>query len=362
MYVCPESIDAIRGCLGTIFTAIDCVCPSDPAQRLYDNAFASVRPPGHHATHRIPMGFCFINNVVVGSIYAYRQYNVHRIAIIDFDLHHGNGTQELIKRINSERIGSLENKELKIFYGSLHDILSYPCEDGNESAVEAASLCLMNHGQYIWNIHLEEYRQEAEFWQDYNDYYRSLLTQARRFFKGYPPRNCMIFVSAGFDAHEYEHKYMQRHQRRVVNGFYHRFTEEMVVLADQCCDGRIVSVLEGGYSDAALAHGATGHIGALLGLPSKQCLLPLTPLHVRNSTRKAASNLAKSVISQTSGAGEMASRTSTKLVHPSVTNLNLVVSPLTVREADPLGSQLDLLTGTVPLLKGNSPVLGKEEK
>jgi histone deacetylase HOS3 len=274
LYVCTETTTSLRGCLGSIYNAIDYVCENN---RKSTTCFCAIRPPGHHATKESPMGFCFINNVVVGSIYAHKKYQIHRIAILDIDLHHGNGTQELVRQLNKRNPPkeTEKNKSLKLFYGSLHDILSYPCETGKDSYIDAASLCLMDHGQYIWNIHLDSWKTLQDFEQSYTEKYSHLLKKTESFFKGHDPRYCLIMISAGFDAHEMEDRNLQRYNRNLPNCFYYKFTADLMKLSEVYCDRKIVSILEGGYSDSALRQGSCGHLGAFMNLSLEESTLPV---------------------------------------------------------------------------------------
>lgn len=311
LYVCPETIRAVRGCLGALYDAIDYVCAAGD-KRLSNNAFCAIRPPGHHATRQIPMGFCFVNNIVVGCVYAHKKHQVRRIAILDIDLHHGNGTQELTRDINKRYSTSEEKQALTLFYGSMHDILSYPCEAGKEAFIDAASICLMDHSQYVWNVHLDSWNSLKDFDRSYSEKYSQLLKQTEKFFTGHPPKDCLIMISAGFDAHEMEHKAMQRHGRNVPNRFYHRFTSDLMKIAERFCENKIVSILEGGYSDQALMHASCGHLGALMGLLFEQSVLPtgfsvspapLTPYSAqhRTSARLYHSPLKRTTAKQNSG-------------------------------------------------------------
>lgn len=161
---------------------------------------------------------------------------------------------------------SAKKKPLKVFYGSIHDILSYPTEIYDRDLVSAASLCLMEHGQYVWNVHLEKFNNKPHFQKLLHEKYFAIIQQAEIFFTGYKPDQCLLIISAGFDAHVKESPWMQRHGRNVPDSFYHEFTEEALKVAKKCCKGKVVSVLEGGYSDGALVHGTSSHIGALMGL------------------------------------------------------------------------------------------------
>ncbi|CAL1712270.1 unnamed protein product [Somion occarium] len=283
LYLCPESIDAIQGALGASCEAVDAVLGGVGSNSLTSRskrAFAAVRPPGHHCGEDTPSGFCFVNNVAVAAAHAHLKHGINRVVILDIDLHHGNGTQSIVWQINEESYrntieasnGSQAAKiGPQIFYGSLHDVLSYPCEDGKAELVQAASVSIHGpHGQYIENIHLQTYQSEEEFWERlYNQRYSKLLKKAESFIEetGGPSSDVLVFVSAGFDASEHEHQSMQRHQRRVPTSFYYRFTRDACKFADRVAQGRIISVLEGGYSDRALISGVMAH---LIGLASEK--------------------------------------------------------------------------------------------
>ncbi|RMY16029.1 hypothetical protein D0868_00557 [Hortaea werneckii] len=284
LYLCPESLSAFQGALGGVADAVDAVFQENPTKR----AFVAVRPPGHHCSADHPSGFCWLNNVHVGIEYAAQTQGLTHAAILDFDLHHGDGSQAITWErnkavaFNRERLRAKPNtKGLKvgpdIGYFSLHDINSYPCEMGDDEKVQAASLCLEGaHGQSVWNAHLQPWKTEEEFWALYESRYSVLLEKAQGFLKrqtqrwkvegrGVQPK-AAIFVSAGFDASEWEGEGMQRHKVNVPTEFYARFTRDVVKIAqeeDSACDGRVVSVLEGGYSDRALCSGVLSHLSGL---------------------------------------------------------------------------------------------------
>lgn len=162
--------------------------------------------------------------------------------------------------LETEAFDENKKKPLQIFYGSLHDPLSYPCEDGNPALVQAASVSIHGpHGQHIENIHLSPYNSEPDFWDRlYLGVYAGLLEKAEAFLKK-GTGETLIFISAGFDASEHETESMSRHRCRLPTAFYHRFAQDVRKLADEHAKGRIVSVLEGGYSDRALCSGAMAH-------------------------------------------------------------------------------------------------------
>ncbi|EST08158.2 Histone deacetylase domain protein [Kalmanozyma brasiliensis GHG001] len=284
-----------------------------PAKR----AFVLSRPPGHHCSGSTPQGFCWVNNAIVAAAHAYLTHAVDRVVIFDIDLHHGNGTQNLAWRINAdankhddqraERISSLRAaalerarqavgsgsgrahasriakvalseqdetevkrqagpRALRLFYSSLHDIESFPCEDGDPSMIKDASTCVEGaHGQWIWNIHLDHYRSESDFKRLYDDKYKILFSKAARFLlaTSATPQSTLILISAGFDACAYEYPGMQRHGKHVPPSFYHTFARDAVDFADAHGQGKLVSVLEGGYSDRALCSAALAHVTGL---------------------------------------------------------------------------------------------------
>jgi histone deacetylase HOS3 len=281
LYLCSESLNAFQGALGGVADAVDAIFDAaQPTKR----AFVAVRPPGHHCSADYPSGFCWLNNVHVGLEYAAQTHGLTHAAIIDFDLHHGDGSQSITwdrnSKNNIKRLTAKANSKLKlepdIGYYSLHDINSYPCENGDDEKVQAASLCIENaHGQSIWNVHLQPWKTEDEFWQLYESRYKVLLDKARNFLRHHTSRlqaegkiqpKAAIFISAGFDASEWESSGMQRHKVNVPTEFYARFTRDMVQLAQEegtGCDGRVISVLEGGYSDRALCSGVLSHLSGL---------------------------------------------------------------------------------------------------
>ncbi|SNX86872.1 related to HOS3 - Trichostatin A-insensitive homodimeric histone deacetylase (HDAC) [Melanopsichium pennsylvanicum] len=284
-----------------------------PAKR----AFVLCRPPGHHCSGSTPQGFCWVNNAIVAASHAYLTHSIDRVVIFDIDLHHGNGTQNLAWRINSdankhdeeraERIASLRSaaldrarralgagsgrahasklakvalsgwdeeqvkkragrRGLRLFYSSLHDIESFPCEDGDMSMIKDASVCVEGaHGQWIWNIHLDHYRNEHDFHRLYEEKYKIIFSKAARFLTSTSanPENTLILISAGFDACSYEYPGMQRHGKHVPPSFYHTFARDAVSFADAHAQGKLVSVLEGGYSDRALCSAALAHVTGL---------------------------------------------------------------------------------------------------
>ncbi|KAM0323441.1 hypothetical protein ACHAQA_008720 [Verticillium albo-atrum] len=276
LYLCAESLDALEGALGAVCEAIDLVFTTGPRR-----AFVAVRPPGHHCSASYPSGFCWVNNVHVGIMHAALTHGLTHAAIIDFDLHHGDGSQSIAWQHNARGVSAAKNaqawKKASIGYFSLHDINSYPCEMGDEDKVKNASLCIENaHGQNVWNVHLHSWNSEAEFWKLYETKYAVILEKTRSYLQqqsarlraiGQTPK-AAIFFSAGFDASEWETKGMQRHNVNVPTEFYARIAQDVVKIAAEeglGVDGRVISVLEGGYSDRALFSGIFSHVSGLVG-------------------------------------------------------------------------------------------------
>ncbi|OCF31780.1 histone deacetylase HOS3 [Kwoniella heveanensis BCC8398] len=311
LYLGPGSIIAIEGAIQSVCQAVDHVAksrssfgtpprqdvktePSTPPTQStsaqpgstatspqINKAFCAIRPPGHHCGEDLPSGFCYVNNVVIGAMHGYLQHDIDRAIIIDFDLHHGNGTQALVMPLNAasyaEDLQVKAGKPImmtsrdgrrrrgwKGFYGSVHDI------DGDLDLIKDASISLAAHGQYIENIHLQPYEDEADFYARIYPLYLALLEKARVFMQQTEadPSRTIVLISAGFDACEHEHQGMQRHDRRVPASFFSRYTKDIVAFAEKYTEGKVVSVLEGGYSDRALTSAAMGHIvGMTGGLP-----------------------------------------------------------------------------------------------
>lgn len=225
-----HTLDASRTAAGGVCLAIDRVLLSDKNKSQPRNAFCVVRPPGHHAEPQRAMGFCFFNNVGVGAFHALDRHHLTRVAIIDFDVHHGNGTQ---KRVESEP---------QILYVSLHQAPLYP---GTGFAHE--------RGQHnnIVNVPLRA-RTDSKT-------YRRLFTE-----NVWPRvaefRPQLLLISAGFDAHTHD----PLADIRLQSEDYYWITREITRMAWQFCDGRVVSVLEGGYHLRALGESAEQHVLALV--------------------------------------------------------------------------------------------------
>lgn len=215
LYLCPESLNAFQGALGGVLDAVDAVFQGTSLGSGPSRAFVCIRPPGHHCSDDFPSGFCWLNNVHVGIEHAMMTYGLTHAAIIDFDLHHGDGSQAITwarnKKVQNMPKNTPNWKKTSIGYFSLHDINSYPCEDGDDDKVQAASLCIDNaHGQSIWNVHLQSWKTPEQFWEIYEEKYLILLEKTRQYLRhhtnrlraspNHPAPKAAIFLSAGFDS------------------------------------------------------------------------------------------------------------------------------------------------------------------
>ncbi|MFU8787928.1 MAG: histone deacetylase family protein [Methylobacter sp.] len=213
------------------FRAVGAVC--DAVGKVLagtaDNAFCAVRPPGHHAEPELAMGFCLFNNIAIAAAYARQHYQLERIAIVDFDVHHGNGTQAAFCR------------QANVLYASSHEMPHYPGSGYPEET---------GVGNII-NVPLAAGDSGHEFRQKYSGI---ILPAVKKF----NPE--LVLVSAGFDAHKDD----PLASIALVEDDFAWLTQELMGIADSCCHGRIVSVLEGGYNLKALAASAAIHVRTLM--------------------------------------------------------------------------------------------------
>ena len=223
--VCPASGEAGLRASGAVCAAVDAVMAGEAA-----NAFCAVRPPGHHAEPGRPMGFCFFNNVAVGALQAREAYGLTRVAVVDFDVHHGNGTQAMFW--NDENL----------FFGSSHQSPFYP---GTGSGAE--------HGVAgnIVNAPLAAGSGSREFREAWEAIILPALSE-------FDPE--FLLISAGFDAHEAD----PLAELRLNEEDYVWITRKLMKVADNHCEGRVVSTLEGGYDLGALARSAAVHVKTLM--------------------------------------------------------------------------------------------------
>ncbi|EGF98808.1 uncharacterized protein MELLADRAFT_118439 [Melampsora larici-populina 98AG31] len=282
LYLSAGTEFAVLGAIGACYDALDSVLKPNQTstsnlQKPSTKAFVNIRPPGHHCTDTEPMGFCWANNVLVSCMYAHLNYAIDRICIVDIDLHHGNGSQQIVWEINQrsqESSNSSNSKRtLKISYSSLHDINSYPCEDGQLDKIREASLnlCVGNSiQQFIQNLHLEVWKDEIDFFDRlYPKIWNSFQDHMIMFFKitDAIEENSLIFVSAGFDACELETDSMSRYGMKLPTSFYHRFSKDLSQFSQTYTKGRVISFLEGGYSDQTLLGSSLSYLLGLIDYP-----------------------------------------------------------------------------------------------
>ncbi len=222
--VSPGSKDATKDAVGSIISAIDGV-----QNKEFKNAFCAVRPPGHHAEKEKAMGFCIYNNVAVGANYLLEKYKYSKIAIIDFDVHHGNGTQNIF----------YENK--KVLYISTHQ---YPYYPGSGSEKERGKF------NNILNIPLEAGTTSEE----YLNAYENVLIKLKEF------RPEFLLFSAGFDAHIDD----PLAQLKLSSEDFYKITKRTLEISKSFCGGNVVSILEGGYDLKALQDSTQKHVDALI--------------------------------------------------------------------------------------------------
>ena len=222
--VSPGSKEATKDAVGSIIAAIDGV-----QNKEFKNAFCAVRPPGHHAEKEKAMGFCIYNNVAVGANYLISRYKYSKVAIIDFDVHHGNGTQNIF--CDNERV----------LYISTHQ---YPYYPGSGSEKERGKF------NNILNIPLEAGTTAEE----YLNAYEYVLKKIKEF------KPEFLLFSAGFDAHIDD----PLAQLRLNSENFYQLTKRTLEISKLFCNGNVVSILEGGYDLKALQKSTQRHVDALI--------------------------------------------------------------------------------------------------
>lgn len=220
----PGSLEAAYRAVGAATAAVDAVFRGEA-----DNAFCAMRPPGHHAERAKPMGFCLFNNAAIAAYYARKRYDAERVAVVDFDVHHGNGTQDIF--------WSDEN----LFYGSTHQMPLYP------GTGEASETGVGN----IFNAPL----RAGDGGQQFREAMRSIILPALDSF-----RPDLVIISAGFDAHHAD----PLGSLQLTEEDFVWATLEVMEAAYKHARGRVVSVLEGGYDLRALASSVGVHVQALM--------------------------------------------------------------------------------------------------
>jgi len=222
----PASGEAALRAAGAACAAVDAVMRGEAK-----NAFCAVRPPGHHAESGQAMGFCLFNNVAVAALQARAVHGLKRVAVIDFDVHHGNGTQHSFER------------DADLFYGSSHQWPAYP-GTGHTDEIGVAD--------NVSNLPLPPGAGSAEFREGYR---RTILPALRRFAPEF------LIISAGFDAHARD----PLAQMRLGADDYAWVTEELLAILEASAKGRVISCLEGGYDLEALAESSAAHVREMMG-------------------------------------------------------------------------------------------------
>jgi acetoin utilization deacetylase AcuC-like enzyme len=226
-YTSPETYEIARLAAGACVDAVERVVSG-----INTRGFALVRPPGHHAERHRAMGFCFYNNVAVAAAHA-QTLGARKIAIVDYDVHHGNGTQHLFER------------DPTVLYCSVHQ---YPYYPGSGAATEIGE---GDGAGLTVNVPLEAGATD----DDYHEVFDEVIIPVVRAF-----RPDLILVSAGFDAHERD----PLGSLRMTADDFAWVTRELLQAAETHCDGRLVSVLEGGYDLQGLKDSVSAHVGELL--------------------------------------------------------------------------------------------------
>jgi acetoin utilization deacetylase AcuC-like enzyme len=228
----PGSGEAALRAAGAVIAAVD-----DVAKGKVANAFCAVRPPGHHAEVATAMGFCLFNNVAIGAYHAREVHGLPRVAVMDFDVHHGNGTQAIFEQ------------DAKLFYASTHQMPLYP-GTGSIRETGVGNIC---------NAPLPPNAGSTEFRAAMSD---RILPAIDAF------KPDLLIISAGFDAHKAD----PLANLQLVEADYAWATDELADIAKRRCAGRLVSALEGGYDLQALAASAASHVQRLMAAAGARSL------------------------------------------------------------------------------------------
>jgi acetoin utilization deacetylase AcuC-like enzyme len=226
-HVCRDSYGIALLAAGGVLRAID-----ESLQGNVKNVFCAVRPPGHHAETQSVMGFCLLNNVAIGARYAQQKYGVGRVAILDWDVHHGNGTQEIFWTDPS------------VLYISTHQ---YPLWPGTGLTIETGEVAGKG---FTLNCPMRPGSGETEYLEAFRE---RILPALHKF------RPELLMISAGFDAHRDD----PLANINLTEQSFATMTQLSAEIASKYCGGRIVSVLEGGYNLDALARSVEAHIKTL---------------------------------------------------------------------------------------------------
>ncbi len=228
--VSSESFRTALLAAGGVMAAVDAVLAGH-----VNNAFCAIRPPGHHAERSQAMGFCLFNNVAIAARYVQQDHHLARVLIVDWDVHHGNGTQHAFQ------------EDPEVFYFSIHQYPHYPGTGSREERGQGRGEGTTLNAPMPAGSGDEDYRGVFQ---------EQLLPEALRFNPDF------VFISAGFDAHGQD----PLSAIQLSDQAYEDMTRTVMEIAQRCCQGRLVSLLEGGYSLPALARCTQRHIAALMGV------------------------------------------------------------------------------------------------
>lgn len=222
-WISPGSMEASLRAVGGSCDAVDRVLMGEA-----QNAFCAHRPPGHHAEQVKPMGFCLFSTAAIAALHAVENNGLERVAVIDFDVHHGNGTQDVVE------------KDARVLYASTHEGGIFP-GTGAERETGVGN---------VFNKPLNHHAGSSEFRAAYTDHIFPAIAE-------FKPQ--LLILSAGFDAHADD----PLASIQLQEADFEWITQELCALADTHCDGRVVSLLEGGYDLRALAASAAIHVKTL---------------------------------------------------------------------------------------------------
>ena len=228
--ICPDSFDTARLACGAVIRAVDAVAAGD-----LKNAFCVVRPPGHHAERNCSMGFCLFNNIAIAARHVVQVHGIERVLIVDWDVHHGNGTQHSFEDDGRVLFCSLHGHPDTLYPGT-----GYAHERGVGPG-EGSTL----------NLPMPPGAGDAE----YRAAFEEQVVPAARSFQ---PQ--FVLISAGFDAHRAD----PLAAIELETSSFEWMTTEVLEVADECCRGKLVSMLEGGYNLDALGNSAAVHLQSLI--------------------------------------------------------------------------------------------------
>jgi len=217
----PQTLAAAQYAAGSGVMAVDLLM-----QGAHRSVFCPVRPPGHHASKGQAMGFCFFNNIAISALHAINHYDLKRVLIVDFDVHHGNGTQDIVQG----------NDKIMLCSSFQHPFYPYSGDENNADNIHNIALPSATDGQA----------------------YRLAVAQWFQLIDAYAPQ--IIFISAGFDGHISD----SISSHALHDADYHWLTRKLVQLADKHAQGKVVSMLEGGYAISTLGGSVVAHLKGLL--------------------------------------------------------------------------------------------------